>query len=99
MQQFEILDELFHADSFIFMLIGIITALAFSLKIPKFKTLYAVIITLGVALLCEFLLKELDSYFTEILLIFIGTVSIGAAIGFISSDIIKGIQKKINRQK
>ena len=79
-----ILDELFHSDSCLFLLIGFAVGFAGSSTISlKKRALTAAAVSFGIYVLCELLLNFVGgSFMLELLGLFTGTAALGAAIAF-----------------
>lgn len=86
MKYLPILQELFESDTIIFMIIGIVIAVIIGLQLKQQKKyILAIIISIVTYAICELVSNIHTNFMLELILLFIGTVSIGCCIGFIIS--------------
>lgn len=79
-----ILQELLESDTFIFMIIGIIIAVLTALRMKNHKKyIRAIVISVVIYAICEFVSNIRTNFMLELMLLFVGTVSLGCLIGFI----------------
>ena len=93
MRWFPILDELFTSDSIIFMIIGVIIAIFFSIKMkgPR-ERLIGLAVSILIYACCELLSNVHTTYMLELILLFAGTVAIGSLIGFLITSIVAKVR-------
>lgn len=97
MKFFPIFQELFESDSFIFMLIGLAFAIILSIKINNSRRIItALVSSLGLYVICELFSNIHTNYLFEMILLFLGTVSIGGIIGFLISVVILKVRKRLS---
>ena len=95
MKYLPILQELFESDTIVFLIIGIAIALIVGLRIKNHnKCIAAIGISVGTYAICELISNFHTNFMIELILLFIGTVSIGCCIGFITCLLIKLIKNK-----
>lgn len=87
------LDELFHSDSVIFLLIGLVFTVPIAVRIDSRKNLVGIIISVIIYGTCEMASNVHTSYLLEIILLFVGTIAIGSVLGFLIGFIISKIRK------
>ena len=94
MRWFSILDELFASDTIILMIIGVIVAISFGIKMkePR-KLLIGLAVSALIYACCELLSNFHTTYMLELILLFVGTVSIGSAIGFLIASIVAKVKQ------
>jgi len=84
MKYLPILGELLSSDSVLFALIGFVTALVIGFKLHSAKK---ILLGFGSCLACyalaELLSNIRSSYLWELILLFVGTIAIGGAVGFL----------------
>ena len=86
MKYFQILDELFTSNSIIFLLIGLAVSIMIGVRMKNVKKiLIALSVSFGVYAVCEAISNVHTSYFAEIILLIVGTASIGGMAGFLIS--------------
>ena len=94
MKYMPILQESFESDSFIFLFIGIFIAVITGLRWKKpTKAAIAVAISVVVYAFCEFMSNLHTNYMVELLLLFVGTVSIGCCIEYMILILIRTLKK------
>lgn len=81
MKYLPILDELFSSDTVIVLLAGVVISLLIGIKNRDSKSVIEVIICGIIYAVCELLSNIRTNYFIEIILLLIGTVSLGGVIG------------------
>ncbi|MCQ2554026.1 MAG: hypothetical protein MJ171_00040 [Clostridia bacterium] len=84
MRYLPILEELFESNTIILLIIGVIIAFIAVSKKTNYKllrnfTLYAI----GAYLVCEVIENVQNSYMIEIIVLFIGTLLLGACVGLL----------------
>lgn len=85
MKYLPILEELFESDTVIFMIIGLCIAVIIGLRWKQRKRYRtAIIISFVVYAVCEFISNIPTNFMLELVLLFIGTISIGCFLGFMS---------------
>ncbi|MDE6627673.1 MAG: hypothetical protein K2K56_15095 [Lachnospiraceae bacterium] len=85
MKYLPILQELFESDTVIFMIIGIAFAVIIGLRLThQKKYIMAIIISIVTYAICELVSNVHTNFMLELILLFLGTVSMGCCIGFIS---------------
>ena len=90
MKYFPILQELFEADTIVIFCIGAVAALIVGLLLKSRNARgYTVAYSLGIYLLCELLSNIRLGFLPEIVLVIVGTLALGAFLGFAVSFIIK----------
>ena len=95
MKYLPILQELFESDTIVFLIIGIAIALIVGLRIKNHnKCIAAIGISVGTYVICELISNFHTNFMIELILLFIGTASIGCCIGFITCLLIKLIKNK-----
>lgn len=83
MKYLPILGELFESDSVIFMLIGLVIAIAAGIKMSNArKNLAGAVVCFAIYAVCEVVSQIRGSYLQELLALFIGTIAIGGVVGF-----------------
>ena len=93
MKYLPILQELFESDTVIFMIIGIAVAVIIGLRLKhQKKYIMAIIISIVTYAICELASNIHTNFMLELILLFLGTVSIGCCIGFISCLLFKIIK-------
>lgn len=100
MRYLPILEELYSSDSVLFMAAGVIVALVISVKFCDTKSnLLGMIGSFVVYAICEVLSNFYTNYMLEIALLFVGTLALGAFIGFLIGSIVsvrsRGIDGKV----
>lgn len=99
MRYLPILEELCSSDSVLFMVAGVIVALFISVKFCDTKrNLLGLIGSFVVYAICEVLSNFHTNYMLEIALLFVGTLALGAFIGFLIGLIVTIVLKKIDRK-
>lgn len=94
MKYFPILDELFASDSVIFLLIGLAVAVVIGIKMNKTrKNLIALIVCLVLYAVCEAVSNVHMGFMAELILLFIGTVSLGGIVGFLIGWIVSKVRR------
>lgn len=95
MKYLPIFQEVFESDSIIIMFLGLIVAvlIGMAIKNPKGK-LIAMLISFGIYAVCEIISNVRTNFMLEIALLFVGTIAMGAIIGFLISYVISKIRKK-----
>lgn len=95
MRFFPILDELFSSDTVIILLIGLVVSgfLGILIKNTK-KSLIGLVVCLIIYAISELLSNIRTNNFVEIILLFVGTLAIGGALGFLISVIISMRRRK-----
>lgn len=84
MKYLPILQELFESDTYIFLLIGLIMSIIIGLQIKeKRKKVICIFANLIIYGICEIFSNIPTNYMFELLLLFIGTISIGSFLGFV----------------
>ena len=97
MRYLPILEELCSSDSVLFMVVGIIVALVISVKFCDTKrNLIGLIGSFVVYAICEVLTNFYTNYMLEIALLFVGTLALGAFIGFPIGLIVTIVSGKID---
>lgn len=97
MKYLPILDELFSSNSIIFLPIGVIIAVAIGLMLKSYKKItFGMIISIVVYALCEVFLNISESFLSEFIALFIGTIGIGGFIGFLIASVVLKIKKRNN---
>lgn len=82
MRYLPILDELFHSNSYLFLLLGLAVSLAAGMRIKRAHTVgITALCSAAVYALCEALSNLRTNFMLELLLLFAGTAAIGAAVG------------------
>lgn len=95
MKYLPIMQELLGSDTVVIFCIGAVAALILGLIMDnRDSRAYAVSCSLGLYLLSELLSNIRLSFLPEIALVFVGTIALGAFIGFAVSFIIKAITKR-----
>lgn len=92
MKYFTVLDELFSSDTLLIAALGFIAALVLGLFTKCKKNILPLAVSLTAYALCEVLLNFITNYFLEILLLFAGTASLGAFIGFLAAYVVKRLK-------
>ncbi len=99
MRYLPILQELFESDTVIFMIIGIIIAVIIALRMKNYKKyIGAIIISAVIYAICEVVSNIRTNFMLELVLLFIGTVSIGCIIGFVLCLLIRFIKNGKSEQ-
>lgn len=99
MRYFPILQELFESDTVIFLAIGFIIAFIFGMWLKNLKAIgFAVGILAVVYAVCEWMSNMHTNFLMEILLLFLGTFSIGGFLGLLLCLLIKIINKQRRRK-
>ena len=96
MKYLPIFQELFQSDTVFFLLIG--AAVSFFIGLRKMKTKTRIIlsfISFAVYVLSEVILNLHTNYMLEFIVLFLGTIAIGALIGFAAAAVICKLRKKI----
>lgn len=94
MKYFPILDELFASDSVIFLLIGLAVAVAIGTKMNETrKNLIALIACFVLYAVCEVVSNVHINFMAELILLFIGTVSLGGIVGFLIGWIVSKVRR------
>lgn len=89
MKYLPVLQELFESDSLFFLLIGLIASIIIGLKIKESrKKVVCIFASFILYCICEGVSNIRTNNMIEILLLFIGTISIGTLLGFIVSFLI-----------
>ena len=97
MKYLPILDELFSSNSIIFLPIGVIIAVAVGLMLKSYKKItFGMIVSIVVYALCEVFLNISESFLSEFIALFIGTIGIGGFIGFLIASVVLKIKKRNN---
>ena len=97
MRYLPILEELCSSDSVLFMAAGVIVALVISVKFCDTKSkLLGLIGSFVVYAICEVLTNFYTNYMLEIALLFVGTLALGAFIGFPIGLIVTIVSGKID---
>lgn len=95
MRYLPILEELCSSDSILFMAAGVIVALVISVKFCDTKrNLLGLIGSFVVYAICEVLSNFYTNYMLEIALLFVGTLALGAFIGFLIGLIVTIVSGK-----
>lgn len=95
MRYLPILEELCSSDSVLFMAAGVIVALVISVKFCDTKrNLLGLIGSFVVYAICEVLSNFYTNYMLEIALLFVGTLALGAFIGFLIGLIVTIVSGK-----
>lgn len=97
MRCFPILQELLASDSVLFLLIGLVLSGIAALKLKSSKrNLTGMLVSLVLYALCEVLsnIRIRPNYMLDLVLLFIGTIAIGAFIGFAIGFIAAKTQKR-----
>lgn len=95
MKYLPILEELFSSNSIIFLPIGVIIAVAVGLMLKSYKKItVGMIVSIVVYALCEVFLNISESFLSEFIALFIGTIGIGGFIGFLIASVVLKIKKK-----
>lgn len=97
MKYLPILQELFESDTIVFLVIGMLIAIAIELRLknPK-KYIFGIVISAATYLICESVSNIHTNFMLEIILLFVGTVAIGCCTGMIICFL---IQLFANRNK
>lgn len=95
MKYLPILQELFQSDTYIFLAIGIFLSIFFGSAIKSSRRkavgIFASLIIYGI---CEVISNYHTNYFFELLLLFIGTVSLGTFLGSVAGYAITRLKKR-----
>lgn len=84
MKYLPILQELFESDTIIFMIIGIVIAVMIGLRRKQRKKYsMAIMISIVIYAVCELVSNIHTNFMLELILLFVGTVSMGCCIGFL----------------
>lgn len=95
MKYLPIFQELFESDSIVFMLIGLILAVFIGIKVNDTRKILISLVS-GIALyvVCELISNIHTNFMIEIILLFVGTIALGAIIGFLISTIVMKMRKQ-----
>lgn len=95
MKYLPILQELFESDTFLFMILGIIIAVVAGLRMQERKKLVpAIMISVVSYGICEMVSHIRTNFMLELILLFVGTVSVGGCIGFMVCLFIRVLRRK-----
>ena len=99
MRYFPILGELFSSDSIVFFLLGMAIALILCLKMREGRG-KAALLALVLYAVCEALSKvPAGSYLLELVLLFVGTIALGACAGFVVGWIFKRMKTQRGKER
>lgn len=97
MKYLPVLQELFESDSLFFLLIGLIASIIIGLKIKESrKKVVCIFASFILYCICEGVSNIRTNNMIEILLLFIGTISIGTLLGFIVIFLIFKLKNRNN---
>lgn len=95
MKYLPIFQELFESDSIIFLLIGLILAVLIGIKMNDIKKiLVGLVLSFALYAVCELASNIHTNFMIELILLFAGTIAIGAIIGFLTGIIIVKVRKQ-----
>lgn len=84
MRYLPIIDELFHSNSYLFLLLGLAVSLAAGAGINRARTAgITALCSAAVYALCEALSNLHTNFLLELFLLFVGTAAIGATLGYL----------------
>lgn len=99
MKYLPIFQELFESDTVIFMIIGIAVAVIIGLRLKhQKKYIMAIIISIVTYAICELVSNIHTNFMLEIILLFLGTVSMGCCIGFIGCLLVRLLKNRKDEQ-
>ena len=95
MKYLPIIRELFASDSMIFMLIGLVFAACVGIKMNDTrKSILCLVSSFVLYAVCELVSNLHTNYIMELMLLFVGTLSIGAIIGFLISLLVMRVRQR-----
>ncbi len=95
MKYLPIIRELFVSDSMIFMLIGLVFAAFVGIKMNDTrKSILCLVSSFVLYAVCELVSNLHTNYIMELMLLFVGTIAIGAIIGFLISLLVMRVRQR-----
>lgn len=94
MKYLPILQELFESDTYLFLIMGFVIALGIGFS-NKRRCIKGIVISVVVYVVCELLSNIPSNYAIIFLLLFMGTIAVGACLGFVICLLFKLLSKII----
>ncbi len=93
MNHLPILQELFESDTVIFFLIGLAVAAIAGILMKKKRMILPIALSILVYVICEAVSNIHTNYLVEMILLFVGTIALGAFIGSIVALVVQKVRK------